>query len=156
MRDAVEHGLSVYAECGGAVYLGEELVMGERHHPMSGAVPATYAFGERPNGHGYSILETAAPNPFFPVGTSLRGHEFHYTFLTSATTERVTYAFDVRKGHGFDGRRDGLCYRNTLASYTHVHALGTSHWAPALVRAAARHQATAELAATPAGRGKRT
>jgi len=152
VRDAVEQGLPVYAECGGAVYLGEELVMGEQRHRMCGAVPASYAFGERPNGHGYSILETTGPNPFFPVGTALRGHEFHYTFLTAAALERVSFSFDVRKGHGFDGRHDGLCYRNTLASYTHVHALGTSHWAPSLVRAAARHQA--ELSVTSESHGE--
>ncbi len=153
LRQAVEAGLPVYAECGGAVYLGEELVVGEQHYPMSGATPAVYGFGERPNGHGYSILETVKPNPFFPVGASLRGHEFHYTFLRSVIAENVTFSFRVRRGHGFDGQRDGLCYRNTLASYTHVHALGVSHWAPALVKAAARHQAMEPLAATRSDEG---
>jgi cobyrinic acid a,c-diamide synthase len=33
-----------------------------------------------------------------------------------------------------------LCHRNVLATYTHVHALGTEAWAPALVRAAVAHR----------------
>jgi len=31
-------------------------------------------------------------------------------------------------------KRDGVCYKNVLATYTHIHALGTTSWADALVR----------------------
>ncbi len=140
LRDCVEDGLPIYAECGGAVYLGEELHMDGSVYPMSGAVPAIYGFGERPNGHGYAVLESVQPNPFFDVGETFRGHEFHYTFLESAATDRVTFAFKVRRGHGFDGEHDGLCYRNVLAAYIHLHALGVETWAPSLVGAAARRR----------------
>jgi len=53
----------------------------------------------------------------------------------------LTFAFRVRRGYGFDGERDGLCYHNVLACYTHVHALGTESWAPAIVRAAVQFKA---------------
>ncbi len=140
VRAAVEDGMPVYAECGGAVYLGEQLVLEDGAYPMSGAVPAVYGFGERPDGHGYSVLETVHPNPFFPVGTPIRGHEFHYTSLRSLGAGEVTFAFRVQRGHGFGGRRDGLCHRNALASYTHIHALGVEGWAASLVRAAERRR----------------
>jgi len=140
LRDSVEDGLPIYAECGGAVYLGEELHMEGAVFPMSGAVPATYGFDTRPNGHGYAVLESVQPNPFFDVGETFRGHEFHYTFLESAVADRVTFAFRVRRGHGFDGEHDGLCYRNVLAAYTHLHALGVESWAPSLVGAAVRRR----------------
>jgi cobyrinic acid a,c-diamide synthase len=136
VRRAVEAGLPVYAECGGAVFLSEKLVVDGRTYPMAGALPAIFRFGEKPQGHGYALLETVEPNPFFAMGESVRGHEFHYTYLESLTSDAVTFAFRVHRGHGFDGRRDGLCHRNVLASYTHVHALGTRTWAPALLRAA--------------------
>ena len=87
--------------------------------------------------HGYTVLETVKENPFFPVGDSLRGHEFHYTYMRSSAPKGLDFAFRVRRGYGFDGQRDGLCYRNVLASYTHVHALGTESWAPSIIRAAA-------------------
>lgn len=140
LRCAVARDLPVYAECGGAVYLGEELWIDGTGFPMVGAIPATFEMGERPNGHGYVVLEAVHPNPFYDRGTTLRGHEFHYTRLRSLTRDDVAFAFRVRRGHGFDGMRDGLCHRNVLASYTHVHALGTRSWATALVAAAARHR----------------
>ena len=137
LRRAVEHGLPVYAECGGTVYLGQKLLFQGEEYSMTGALPAVFGFGTRPQGHGYTVLETVLHNPFYAVGETLRGHEFHYTFIQSSTAD-LAFAFRVRRGYGCDGESDGLCHRNVLACYTHVHALGTESWAPALVRAAAR------------------
>jgi cobyrinic acid a,c-diamide synthase len=105
---------------------------------MTAVLPVVFAFRTKPQGHGYTMLETVENNPFFPVGDSLRGHEFHYTCVDSFTAKDLTFAFRVRRGYGFDGQRDGLCRRNVLASYTHVHALGTESWAPSIVLAAER------------------
>jgi cobyrinic acid a,c-diamide synthase len=138
LRRAVEKGLPVYAECGGAVFLGEKLLFDQKQYPMAAALPAVFAFRAKPQGHGYTVLETVGNNPFFSVGESLRGHEFHYTYMQSSAAKDLTFAFRVRRGYGLDGQRDGLCYRNVLASYTHVHALGTESWAPSVVRAAVR------------------
>jgi cobyrinic acid a,c-diamide synthase len=137
LRTSIEQGLPVYAECGGAVYLGEKLLYEDNEYPMTAALPVAFAFRSKPQGHGYTILETVEPNPFYAVGDTLRGHEFHYTYMMSSPDD-LTFAFRVQRGFGFDGERDGLCHRNVLACYTHVHALGTESWAPALVRAAAR------------------
>jgi cobyrinic acid a,c-diamide synthase len=147
VRRAVDAGLPVYAECGGAVFLGDRLVMDGGTYPMAGVLPAVFAFGAKPQGHGYTMLEALEPNPFFKVGEALRGHEFHYTYVESLETADVTFAFRVTRGYGFDGRHDGLCRRNVLASYTHLHASGTAGWAPAVVSAAVRHRAAA--GATP-------
>ena len=59
--------------------------------------------------------------------------------LAPPAPKELTFAFRVRRGHGFDGQRDGLCCRNVLACYTHVHALGTASWAPSIIRAAVRY-----------------
>jgi cobyrinic acid a,c-diamide synthase len=139
LRRLAEAGLPVYAECGGAVFLGERLLVDRQQYDMAGVLPATFAFGARPQGHGYVVLDTIRDNPFFSVGETLRGHEFHYTSMQTSTEKELTYAFRVRRGHGFDGQRDGLCHRNVLASYTHVHALGAEQWAPSVVRAAVRY-----------------
>jgi cobyrinic acid a,c-diamide synthase len=138
VRRAIEAGLPVYAECGGAVFLGQRLLFEGNEYAMAGVLPVVFGFAERPQGHGYAVLETVEQNPFYPVGESLRGHEFHYTYMQSSTVADLRFAFRVRRGHGFDGRHDGLCHRNVLACYTHVHALGTEGWAASLVRAAAR------------------
>ncbi len=142
LRSKIERGLPVYAECGGTVYLGEKLRYDEREYPMVAALPVTFAFRDKPQGHGYTELETVERNPFFSVGEAIRGHEFHYTYMESSAGKNLTFAFQVRRGHGYDGERDGLCHRNVLACYTHVHALGTEAWAPSLVQAATRFSAT--------------
>jgi cobyrinic acid a,c-diamide synthase len=40
----------------------------------------------------------------------------------------------MKRGVGIDKDRDGILYKNVLATYTHVHALGTPGWASALIR----------------------
>jgi len=141
LRRATERGLPVYAECGGTVYLGRKLLFEGTEYTMAGALPVVFGFGVKPQGHGYTVLETVGNNPFYPVGETLRGHEFHYTY-THSSTAALNFAFRVHRGHGCDGENDGICHRNVLACYTHVHALGTESWAPALVRAARRFRSS--------------
>jgi cobyrinic acid a,c-diamide synthase len=112
--------------------------MDQEQYDMAGVLPVVFDFHRKPQGHGYTALETVRDTPFFSVGDSLRGHEFHYTCMQSATAKDLAFAFRVNRGYGFDGQRDGLCCRNVLACYTHVHALGTECWAPAIVEAAVR------------------
>ncbi|MFC1530538.1 cobyrinic acid a,c-diamide synthase, partial [Gemmatimonadota bacterium] len=130
----------VYAECGGAVYLGRTLSYEGNDYSMAGILPVDFTFSTRPRGHGYVELETVSENPFFETGETIRGHEFHYTGVERESYNGLSFAFRVRRGYGFDGERDGLCHRNVLAAYTHLHALGTPTWAPALVRAARGHR----------------
>ncbi len=135
---AIEDGLPVYAECGGLLYLSRSITYGERSGQMVGALPCEVTLTERPQGHGYVEAKVVVANPFFPVGTVLRGHEFHNSAITG--TNNLLAAYQVTRGHGLDGRRDALLYRNVLAAYTHLHALATPEWAPGLVAAARRHR----------------
>jgi cobyrinic acid a,c-diamide synthase len=133
---AVEAGMPVYAECAGAVYLGEKLIIGENTYPMTGAMPVTYGFSERPQGHGYATMEAVGDNPFYRPGETIRGHEFHYSHVLELDKSKLTFAFKVKRGSGMDGEHDGLCYKNALATYCHIHALGATNWAASFVRAA--------------------
>ena len=110
-------------------------------YAMTGVLPVKYGFRAKPQGHGYCVVEVVNENPFFPVGETLRGHEFHYTHVLGAGGQDLTAAFRVQRGYGFDGNRDGLCRWKVLAAYTHLHALGSPSWAPGLVRAAAEFRA---------------
>lgn len=149
VREAAEAGLPIYAECGGAVYLGRRLHFEGRAFALAGVFPVEFGFQAKPKGHGYTILETVGENPFLPVGEVVKGHEFHYSFMLPQDREDTSFAFLVRRGFGFDGKRDGLTRRNVLASYTHVHALGTVGWAPSLVRAALRFRPGSASRPTP-------
>ncbi len=137
--EAVEKGLPVYAECGGLMYLGKELVVGEKTFPMAGVFPFRFVLDGSPQGHGYTILEVDTPNPYFPTGEILHGHEFHYSHIPDLGEERFTSVFNVMRGQGILGRRDGLCYKNVLATYSHLHAAGAKGWARALSEKAISH-----------------
>ena len=141
LREAAEAGLPVYAECGGFIYLGESLMVGDTCYPMAGVLPISFGLEKRPQGHGYTVLEVERENPFFAVGTRLNGHEFHYCRILSCGADEDHLAYRVRRGTGMDGRRDGLMRKNILAGFTHLHALGTPQWASALIGAARRYHA---------------
>jgi len=142
LKDAIENGLPVYAECGGFMYLGERLVVGERSYPMVGALPLEFVLQKRPQGHGYTVLEVARENSFYPVGKTLRGHEFHYSRAVPTSDEPLEFVFRVARGRGINGTQDGISKKNLLASYTHVHAAGEGSWAKGLFRAATRQKKT--------------
>lgn len=147
VRREIEAGLPVIAECGGLIYLGEAMVMDGVAHPMVGIFPVTFELGKRPWGHGYACVAVEEVNPFFPVGTSLRGHEFRYSYARSTRTEALRLAFRMQRGTGFDRERDGLTYKNVLASFCHFHAGGTRQWAGAVVRQAWLHTERRRVAA---------
>ncbi len=139
LKDAVEHDLPVYAECGGLIYLGRSLSMGTARYPMTAVLPADFSLESRPQAHGYTVLEVTGPNPFFDTGSVLKGHEFHYSRITNCD-ELPGMIFSMQRGHGITGTGDGILYRNVLATYTHLHAGGTPGWAAGFIRAARRHR----------------
>ena len=145
LKGEIEKGLPVYAECGGLIYLGEQIRLSDNHYPMVGALPLDFVFQKKPQGHGYTILETCDQNPYYSVGKILRGHEFHYSRpVFTASKEPVHFAFKVQRGHGIDGEKDGICRKNILGTYTHVHAAGESDWAKGLFKAALEYKKTAK------------
>jgi cobyrinic acid a,c-diamide synthase len=147
LRDAVEKGLPVYAECGGLMYLGKSLTVDTRTFPLAGALPITFSMEKRPQGHGYTFLEVERENPFYAVGRVLKGHEFHYSRILSLEEGRVHFAFRVNRGTGIREKQDGLCYKNVLATYSHIHALGCEEWADGLIRKARESRPGYSLAA---------
>jgi cobyrinic acid a,c-diamide synthase len=142
VRRAAQAGLPIYAECGGLIFLSRSLHVEGREHRMAGVLPVELELCARPQGHGYVQLSVDTENPFFPVGTELRGHEFHYTRLREGA-ELPPSAFRVLRGSGCGGGRDGLFHRNVIGGYTHLHALGAPQWAPGLVRLAGQARTAA-------------
>jgi cobyrinic acid a,c-diamide synthase len=140
LRAAAEEGLPIYAECGGLMYLGQTLVYRGNSFPMAGVLPLTFGLERKPQGHGYTMIRVARENPYFPVGTVLKGHEFHYSRVIAGDLEPFRMAFELTKGEGLQGRRDGVVYKNILATYTHLHALGSPLWAKALVARAEEYR----------------
>jgi cobyrinic acid a,c-diamide synthase len=136
MAEAVEEGLPVYAECAGLMYLCRGINWQGKCHEMVGAIPAEVEIFQRPQGHGYVVAKVTMENPLFPVGLTVRGHEFHHSNLSSH--DGLNFAYQIRRGRGVNGKRDGIVHRNVFASYTHIHALGMPDWAEAFVSLASR------------------
>ncbi|MGE5300437.1 MAG: cobyrinate a,c-diamide synthase [Acidobacteriota bacterium] len=137
LLNAVEAGLPVYAECGGLMYLGRSLLLGKKRYPMVGVFPITFSLEKKPQAHGYTVVRVGRANPFYARGTVLKGHEFHYSrVLDYAHKEGMRFAFRMSRGQGIIDGMDGVCYKNVLATYTHVHAYGTPEWADGLVKRA--------------------
>jgi cobyrinic acid a,c-diamide synthase len=137
IRRAALAGLPIYAECGGLILLAQTLRWGGTTYPMAGVFPFDTDVCSTPQGHGYSELRVDRPNPFFPAGLVLRGHEFHYSRI-SLGDEPVDTACAVLRGAGCFEKRDLVVTRNVMASYTHLHALATREWAESFLDAARR------------------
>ncbi len=155
LKSQVDAGLPVYAECGGLMYLGDELVLDDTVYPMAGVLPVAFGFSKKPQGHGYAVVEVDRKNPFYAVGTRLKGHEFHYSRVLRWRGKADDLAFEVKRGSGFLPPRDGVCRNNVLATYIHIHALGTPGWAESILQNARRYheakknRATAECDGRP-------
>jgi cobyrinic acid a,c-diamide synthase len=139
VKQAAENGLPVYAECGGLIYLGRSLRVGDKDFEMTSVFPADFVLEKKPQAHGYTSVEVCGDNPFFEKDSTLRGHEFHYSRIVNPG-DLSSMAFTMLRGRGIDGAHDGLIFRNVLATYTHIHALGTPSWATGMVKRAREHR----------------
>lgn len=137
LRMAIENGLPVYAECGGLMYLGRHIHWRGTKHLMLQAIDWDFVLEDLPVGHGYCTLEITQDTPFYKAGVTLKGHEFHYSRpvpLQGNNSGRLSAR--VVRGHGFDGKSDGLCHKNIFGTYLHIHALSHSEWAHGLLQKA--------------------
>jgi cobyrinic acid a,c-diamide synthase len=135
VREAAEQGLPIYAECGGLIYLGRSLTVGDKTYPMTAVLPADFVLEKKPQAHGYTVLEAGSASAFLDNGVIIRGHEFHYSRIVNLDV-LPPMAYHVTRGGGINGRGDGLVYKNVLAAYTHIHSLGTPEWASSMVKKA--------------------
>jgi len=139
VREGVERGLPVYAECGGLIFLCRSLQVDGQIYPMAGVFDIALRMNKRPVGHGYTELAVAGKNPFLAAGSIVKGHEFHYSGPVEAVPEKAS-CLQVTTGVGLGGGRDGLLHRNCLACYTHLHAEGVPGWATSMMRAAREYR----------------
>lgn len=135
IRKAAEGGMPIYAECGGLMLLSRALRWKGERYEMADVFPFEVEVSDAAQGHGYSELQVDTHNPFFPLGTTLRGHEFHYSRIVPQADWKTT-ACEVRRGTGCFRGRDAAIIQNVWASYTHLHALATPEWSEGLLRAA--------------------
>ena len=139
IKKLAEDGLPIYAECGGLMYLAKEIIWKERKYSLSGVLPLTINMCSKPQGHGYCEMIVDNENPFYEVGTLIRGHEFHYSKICEYDPA-IKSCLTISRGQGCFHERDGLTYKNVFASYLHVHALATPEWADGMIKCARNYQ----------------
>ena len=110
----------IYAECGGMIYLSQQLITGEGiPHAMAAILPFSMEMTGKLAKFGYVTVDLTRDCLLGARGTVLRGHSFHYSRITAApdlpTSYRVTYSLSVQQ------EDEGFSLDNILASYIHLH-----------------------------------
>ncbi len=136
IKEAIEAGMPVHAECGGLIYLSRGVTYNGKTAAMVGVLACDVAIRHKPKGHGYMTLEPTGNSPWLPAGAKIRAHEFHYGEVIN--NAHANFAFRVTRGAGIDGKNDGIVYKNATAGFAHLHALGCPDWARNFVNFAAR------------------
>lgn len=142
IASAVARGMPVYAECGGMLYLAEELVDGTRRTEMVGVLPATARMHGRPIALNYVTLEAEADTLLLRAGESVRGHEFHWS--TVEVRGPMALAYRAAEGEGIADGRDGIATPTLLAGFTHVHFASKPEMAQRFVDACRRFGASSQ------------
>lgn len=115
VREYIEAGGKTLAECGGMIYLAEDLKGREGAvYNLAGALPIriSAADADRRLTLGYRQFDFN--------GMKLRGHEFHYTQQTGGK-EAPASAAQVFNARGGAVDTPVYRYKNLIASYTHLY-----------------------------------
>lgn len=140
LAEAAQYGLPIYAECGGLMYLTEQLLTDDDHtYPMSGVLPGISRMTNRLT-LGYRTIQPHTTTWLLHVGETVRGHEFHYSTWEQPSPS-LPPAYTILPDHRrSEPRTDGAHYQNVIASYIHLHFLAFPQLATRFVHAAAQYR----------------
>ena len=137
VRKFAERGGTIYAECGGMMYLTQAIRDFEgRTHEMVGLFPAEAVMQKAALTLGYRTVELSQGCILGVTGSIARGHEFHSSTLVPKG--RLDYTCVLHDARGELKGSDGLVMGNVLALYTHVHFASQPQMVGALVNTARR------------------
>lgn len=136
VREAIEDQMPCIAECGGFLYLHEQLE-GEngRQYPMTGVIKGCAYRTDHLVHFGYAKLTAKEGQAFQNAGEVLKAHEFHYWDSTDAGS-----SYHAKKP---DGRKEWDCIHvreNLFAGYPHLHFYANDSFAARFVRLCARRR----------------
>ena len=112
-------GKPVFAECGGLIYLMDEIHIGNDSYSLAGVI------GGHASMNGEKRVVSYVKGGFLKDGVIGRrgenflGHEFH---RSDVACEEKDFRIKLSRGKGIGNSLDGVFTYNTLASYTHFHA----------------------------------
>jgi len=116
LKDWIENDGTVYAECGGFMYLTRGIVDQQKNqYDLVGAFPVLARMQTTRASLGYREVTTLEPSCFGPADTVLRGHEFHYSKIEEMDAS-IPRIYGVN-----NGSLEGYNYRRVLGGYMHLH-----------------------------------
>ena len=120
IRKAHQNGVVIYGECGGMMYLLEQMIDFKKNtHEMCGILKGVTQMENKRQGLGYITVQAVHDNVLCKKGEVFRGHEFHWSSLH--VPEGTPYAYTVSKSEDRKSTMDGIFTDHVLGSYTHVH-----------------------------------
>jgi len=141
IKQEIEAGMPVYAECGGLMYLSRSIHWHDKKAEMVGAIHADIEMNERPQGRGYVSLQHTKNTLWpMPASNTIFAHEFHYSAFKDVSELSPNYAYEMQRGHGITGQHDGLIYKNLVANYAHLRDTSQYHWVSAFVEFIRQHK----------------
>jgi cobyrinic acid a,c-diamide synthase len=121
LKEAVSSQIPVYAECGGLMYLMEEIIdLSGNSYRMVGVIPGKAVMQKKRIALGYVEVEVLEDNILSRKGAHFRGHEFHWSALED-TDPSFPFCYQISKNLNPGAKKDGFILPNLLASYTHLH-----------------------------------
>jgi len=124
LRKFAQSGKPMVAECGGLMYLGDQLINEDgKSFGMVGIFSFSTDISSKQLSIGYRDLGSPSGNSQDLKGIRLRGHEFHYSkFIDNAEEPLMVHVSESRGPEV----RDGFRYKNCFAFYSHI------YWASSL------------------------
>lgn len=126
LREFSRSGKTIYAECGGYMYLGQQIMdFAGKDYSMVGLIPIKSEMTKKLQGMGYRRGVLQGDSFLGGRGTEVYGHEFHYS--------KVDFLQTIDNGHSaayalYKGeqalRIDGYAQENIFASYLHLNFAG--------------------------------
>ncbi|WP_163100117.1 cobyrinate a,c-diamide synthase [Peribacillus alkalitolerans] len=117
IRAALERGLPTLAECGGFMYLTEEIVNRQgQAFPMIGIIPGRVRMQDKLAALGYREITGVPGNFLINEKEQAKGHEFHYSTYEGEISSSAYFS----KGR-FRAQKEGYLHKNIVAGYTHFH-----------------------------------
>ncbi len=120
IRAFARSGGHIYAECGGLLYLSQQLSTADENvYPMLGILPLKMEMTSKLVDFGYVTVTFTQDCLLGPRGATIRGHSFHYSRICSDTEVPASYQVDF----SLSGKqqKEGFTRGNVLASYVHLH-----------------------------------
>lgn len=137
IRQFAERGGTIYAECGGMMYLTQAIRdFAGTSHEMVGLFATEAVMQKQGLTMGYRTMELSQDCILGVSGVTARGHEFHYSTLVPKGS--LDYACTLRDARGLSKGQDGLTAGNTVALYTHLHFSSQPQIANSLVSSVRR------------------